>query len=261
MSVIAVLQARFSSTRLPGKVLKPILGVPMLVHQIERIKSSKMLAEVIVATSADATDDLLAQTIAARGETVFRGSLDNVLERFYGAVKSSTHRPQHVVRLTGDCPLVDPAIIDEIVSHHLISGSDYTSNSVQPTYPDGLDVEVMTLSALEKAMREAHLPSHFEHVTPYIHQNPEIFKVTHHRRDGADLSDLRWTVDEPADFELVRRIFERLYPTNKAFSTNDVLAFLDANPELLELNKSFVRNEGLLKSYKEDEKVKGGHRV
>jgi spore coat polysaccharide biosynthesis protein SpsF len=255
--VMAVLQARFSSTRLPGKVLRPILGEPMLWRQIERIQKARSLDSLLLATSADTSDDKLADAMKSYGVAVFRGNLNNVLDRFYQAVKSSKTIPEHVVRLTGDCPLVDPELIDEIVHHHVSSGADYTSNSVQPTYPDGLDVEVMTFSALEEAHREANLPSHFEHVTPYLHQNPAKFKIVHHRRSGDDLSSLRWTVDEPADFEIVSKIYESLYPQNPTFTTKDILTFLSQNEALLKLNADFERNEGLMKSYREDLLHKG----
>ncbi len=239
--IVAVLQARFSSRRLPGKVMRPILGEPMLYRQIERILRVRQIDRLVVATSTDATDDPIARMAEAKGVACFRGSLDDVLDRFYQA--ALPYRPIHVVRLTGDCPLADPAVIDAAIAFHLESGKDYTSNALEPTFPDGLDVEVMRFAALESAWREAKLPSQREHVTPFIYQHPENFAIGHFSQPE-NLSQLRWTVDEPEDFDLVTAVFEHLYPQKPDFGMRDVLAFLDANPALGNRNSRFRRNEG-----------------
>ena len=195
MTVLAILQARVTSTRLPNKVLAPILGQPMLARQIERLRRATTLDTLVVATSDDASDDPLAAMCAAIGVPWHRGSLNDVLARFQGAC--AVFGPaDHVVRLTGDCPLADPAVIDAVVRHHLASGADYTANAIQPSWPDGLDVEVMRSAVLQRAFDEARLPSEREHVTPYIHKHPEWFSIGHVKGDQ-DLSCLRWTVDEP----------------------------------------------------------------
>lgn len=252
MKVLGILQARFTSSRLPGKVLKPILGRPMLALQLERLKRARRLGGLVVATSVEASDDPLAALCAAEGVEVSRGSLDDVLDRFYRAAEPRA--PELVVRLTGDCPLADPALVDRVVDELLASGADYASNSVQPTFPDGLDVEAFRFEALARAWREAKLPSEREHVTPFIHKRPEAFRVVHVKGEP-DLSALRWTVDEPADFELVTRVYEALYPSKPAFTTADVLALLDAHPDWKTLNTGHARNEGFEKSLKKDREL------
>lgn len=246
MTVLAILQARVTSTRLPKKVLAPILGQPMLARQIERLRRATTLDKLVVATSDDASDDPLAAMCAAIGVPCHRGSLNDVLARFQGAA-SAFGPADHIVRLTGDCPLADPAVIDAVVLHHLSSGADYTANAIQPSWPDGLDVEVVKATVLQRAFDEARLPSEREHVTPYIHKHPELFRIEHVKGDR-DLSSLRWTVDESADLAFVSEVYAALYPKNPAFDTAAILALLEQRPELAELNSQFVRNEGYAKS-------------
>ncbi len=232
--ILGILQARCGSTRLPGKVLKPILGRPMLAHQIERLRRASALEELIVATSSEPADGAVAELCATLGVACFRGSHTDVLDRFYRAAAS--HAAEHVARFTGDCPLIDPDVVDHVIGVHLEQRNDYTSNALERTYPDGLDVEVFRHSCLEQAWREAQLPSQREHVTPFFYGNPERFRLGSVRRE-TDLSGHRWAVDEPADLRLVTAIFEALYPQNAAFSTADVLALLERRPELAELNR------------------------
>jgi spore coat polysaccharide biosynthesis protein SpsF len=246
--VVAVLQARTSSRRLPGKVLRPLLGKPMLERQIERVKRANSLSRLVVATSDRSEDDAIAALCGRLGVDCFRGSLDDVLDRFHNA--AAPYRPDHVVRLTGDCPLCDPKIIDQVVGRHLEGGFDYTSNALEPTFPDGLDVEVMRFACLEAAWRESILPSHREHVTAFIHTQPERFRLDAVRNDR-DLSDLRWTVDEPEDFDLVEQIYAALSPAKPAFGTADILTLLETRPELRTLNRR-TRNEGSLVSMELD---------
>lgn len=245
INVLGILQARVSSSRLPGKVLKPILGVPMLRHQLDRVRRARSMDAFIVATSTDASDDAIEALCAAAGVGCFRGSLDDVLDRFYQAALA--YNPQHVVRLTGDCPLIDPDLIDRVVEFYLAGNFDHAGNAVEPMFPDGLDVEVLRFQVLEYAWRHASLPSHREHVTLFVHRSPDRFRVGSYR-NVTDLSHLRWTVDEPEDFELIRRIYEALYPKNPAFTTEDILAFLSSQPDLLDLNRGIRRNEGLERS-------------
>lgn len=249
MKIVAILQARTSSSRLPGKVLKPLMGQPMLLRQIERTRRARSLSGLLVATSVDASDDPLATLCEQNGVGVFRGALDDVLDRFYKAAVGAD--PDHVVRLTGDCPLADPDLIDLTVDHHIRGGFDYTSNCLEPTYPDGLDCEVMTLGALETAWRKADRPSEREHVTPYLYARPGRFKVGIVRGER-DLSALRWTVDEPVDFEFVTRVYEELWQGNPDFGWDDVLALLERQPRLAALNAGHKRNEGYSKSLLKD---------
>lgn len=248
--ILAVLQARFSSSRLPGKVLKEILGEPMLFRQTERVDRSRMIDRLIVATSTDTSDDGIEGMCLRKGVDCFRGNLDDVLDRFYRAAAPLS--PRHVVRLTGDCPLIDPDVIDSVVERHLSEGNDYTSNTLEPTFPDGLDVEVVSLGALKTAWEKAVLPSEREHVTPYIHKRPDQFRLGSLLRAEGALSHLRWTVDEPEDFLFVQKVYEALYPKNPAFTTQDILTLLSEHSELEVINSGFERNEGYAKSLEKD---------
>jgi spore coat polysaccharide biosynthesis protein SpsF (cytidylyltransferase family) len=248
--ILAVLQARMSSSRFPGKVLKPLLEQPMLLRQIERVRRCALIDDLVVATSAEASDQPLADACAAHGVKIARGSLDDVLDRFITAAQPFA--PEAVVRLTGDCPLADPAVIDAVVARYRTGAFDYVSNVEPATYPDGLDVEVVRMSALERAHRDARLPSEREHVTPYVRNHPEIFPRANVAR-ATDLSHLRWTVDEPADLVFVEAIYRALYPRNPAFSTQDILELLDRTPDLADINAGFERNAGMAKSLAEDQ--------
>ncbi|WP_420993403.1 cytidylyltransferase domain-containing protein [Cupriavidus sp. 30B13] len=252
MTVMALLQARTSSTRLPGKVLKPLLGEPMILRQIERLRRARNIGRLMVVTSDSPSDDALAACCAAAGVEVFRGSLDDVLDRFYSAVRDI--RPEHVVRLTADCPLADPEVIDAVIDFYLEGGYDYASNVLPPTYPDGLDVEVFRFSVLETIWREASLPSQREHVTSFIYQHPERFRLGGLTREK-DLSSLRWTVDEPSDLMFVEAVYQALYGDNPAFLMADVLRLMAQRPELLEINSGQVRNAGYLKSLVQDDQL------
>ena len=184
VKVLAVLQARTTSTRLPGKVLLPLVGAPMILRQIERIKRAKL--------------------------------------------------------------------IDKVITYHIDNNFDYTSNSLEPTYPDGLDVEVMCMRALNEAWNESVLPSEREHVTPFIHDNPSRYKVGHLKQEQ-DYSFYRWTVDEPEDYEFVKRVYELLYRLDKKFLTENIFDLLEKNPELSSINDKLIRNESYEASLKQDE--------
>lgn len=250
---LAILQARVSSTRLPGKVLMPILGRPMLLRQIERLQRCREFDRLVVATSTNASDTPLAVACRDWGVDCHRGNLDDVLDRFVDAARR--YQPKTVVRLTGDCPLADPEVIDGAIKHFRQGGYDYVSNVTPPTFPDGLDVEVMRYSCLEAAHREAGLPSEREHVTPFIRANGSRFRIGCYDNDR-DLSHLRWTVDEAADFRFVNAVYEALYPGNPAFTTADILALLDSREGLASLNSGIERNEGLIKSLRKDAVLK-----
>lgn len=232
-SVLCILQARMSSTRLPGKVLMPILGMPMIGRQIERIRRARRIDALVVATSDQASDDALAQYCAGIGVHCHRGSLDDVLDRYYRAAQPLA--PQHVMRLTGDCPLTDPALLDRVVEQHLRENNDYTSNVHQRTYPDGLDTELFRFELLERAWHETRTPFEREHVTPYFYSTGPTF-----RRgaviDSVDRAALRWTVDYPEDFEFVSRVFAALYPDQPDFGLDQICALLERHPELALIN-------------------------
>lgn len=250
--IAAFVQARYSSTRLPGKVLKTILGKPMLELQLERLRASRLVDRIVVVTSTTPEDRRIVDLCDRIGVDVFCGSLDNVLDRFYQAAVA--FHPDHIVRLTGDCPLIDAKAIDDMLRLYLDSGCDYGTNCMPVTYPDGLDAEVFTFAALHTAHREAFLPSHLEHISVFFEQAPERFKTMNLACDR-DLSALRWTVDEPEDFEFVRNVFEALHPGKPMFDMDDVLKLLEARPELASLNDRFARNEGLAKSMQQDKIV------
>ena len=236
---IAVLQARMSSTRLPGKVLLRTCGKPLLQHQVERAMRAARLDAVVVATSTHASDDPLQAVCEAMGVPCHRGSLEDVLARFLGAAKPLA--PAYVVRLTGDCPLTDPDVIDRVIATAHEAGVDYASNALQPTYPGGLDVECMRFEVLEAAAHEAAKKFEREHVTPFIHSQPQRFNLRSVQNDK-DLSAMRWTVDEPADFVFVSQVYEHLYHREPDFRLADVLALLEREPQLARINQGLVRN-------------------
>ena len=250
-NILAILQARVSSSRLPGKVLKPIMGRPMLALQIERVLQAKQIDQLIIATSTDPSDDALETLCREINVPCYRGSLNDVLDRFYQAAQ--TFKSDHIVRITGDCPLIDPEVIDDVITFYLNSDYDYASNAVEPTFPDGLDIEIFRYSVLEEAGEKARLPSQREHVTPFIHQQPNRYRIGHYR-NTENLSHLRWTVDEPEDFNLINKIYEELYPATPNFRMADILNLLQQRPEWLTINRQFKRNEGYLKSTCEDRK-------
>lgn len=248
INVLGILQARVSSSRLPAKVLKPILGRPMLALQLDRVRRARTLDALVVATSTDATDDAIADLCASMGVACFRGSLQDVLDRFYQAALE--FQPKYIVRLLGDCPLSDPDLIDRCVEFTIDGG--FEAGGTDPErIPDGLDLDVLPFTTLEYAWRHATLPSDREHVSLFIQRQPERFRIGKYG-GGLDGAHLRWTVDEPADFEVVTRIFEALYPRNPHFTTNDVLDLIAARPDLLTGNQGIRRNEGLERSLAQD---------
>jgi len=245
--IIAILQARSSSSRFPLKVLRPLLSKPMLLHQIERLRNSSLIDNLVVATSIDKSDDAIEKMCLENNTEIFRGDLDNVLDRFYQCAQK--YNPKYIVRLTGDCPLTDWQIIDNMIQFCIDGNFDYVKTSLR--FPDGLDAEILSMKALSDSKLNATLPSEKEHVTQYIFNRPnqynnKVFDL------NQDLSHLRWTVDEPEDFILVEKIYQALYKKNPFFLTNDILNLLKEIPSLSNINDKFIRNEGLEKSLKED---------
>ena len=220
---LAILQARMTSSRLPGKVMAPVLGEPMIGRQVERLRRSNRIDELMVATSTQASDDPLAAYCESLGVEVFRGSLSDVLDRYRAAL---ARRPQAttVIRLTADCPLTDPELIDQVIDHHHEVGADYTSNTLGTrTYPHGLDAEVIRAGALVDAAERAEEPYEREHVTPYIYRRPETYRLAGVARHES-LANLRWTVDVPPDLAFVREVYAKLYPFDPAFGSDAIIA-------------------------------------
>jgi spore coat polysaccharide biosynthesis protein SpsF len=228
--VLAILQARTSSRRLPGKVLKTILGQPMIGLQIERLRRSSRLTGLVVATSTDPSDDSLADFAASIGADVYRGALDDVLARFRGALRSAGD-PKTFLRLTADCPLADPDVVDLCIDHHVAGGFECTHNSPDWTFPKGLDVEVIDLAAFDRVVAAVETAYQREHVTPYFYQNPEQFRIGRVRRSPP--LRYRWTVDTPEDFAFVTSVYEDLYPGKPDFRMTDILAWQDAHSDLV----------------------------
>lgn len=229
-----IIQARTSSSRLPGKVLQDLCGEPMLLRQIERVRCCRMSDQIVIATSDEPGDDPVAELCAKNQVACFRGSLNNVLDRFHGAAVAFGPS-DHLVRLTADCPLADPDVIDACIALHLANGADYTSNKLGPTYPVGLDVEAMTMEGFERVHRLASDPYDLEHVTPHFYRNPSLFSLMP-LRHLTDLSKLRWTVDYPADLEFARAVFSRLLSKNRVFRWQEVLGLVQAAPEIAAIN-------------------------
>ena len=232
--VLAILQARMSSTRLPGKVMADLAGAPMILRQIERLDRTPGLGRIVVATSDQSSDDPLARALDGAGVAVFRGSLNDVLARYIGAL--DTFGPAEVaVRLTADCPLADPGVIEATIALREATGADYAANAGERrTFPKGLDVEVFRIEALRAAAAETRDPYDREHVTPFLYRRPERFALAFHHQ-AVDEGDVRWTVDRPDDLDFVRAVYEALYPETPAFTSDDVRAFVRRRPDLLTL--------------------------
>lgn len=246
---LAVIQARMGSTRLPSKVLMDLSAKPVLEHVIERVAQSKFIDKIVVATTISLHDLAIVKFCAERNTHVFIGSEHDVLDRYYQAAK--LFQPVNVVRITSDCPMIDPEIIDLIADRHVKEKADYTSNTIDETYPDGLDAEIFTFRSLERAWTNASLASEREHVTPYIKKNPALFNRISVKND-TDLSFMRWTIDQQEDFNFLSEIFKRVYLKKPEFRTADVLAEIARAPELLNINSGIIRNEGYLKSLMKD---------
>lgn len=226
-----------------------ICGRPMLWHVINRLRHAETLDSIVVATSERRLDDKIEEFCRSEDVPCFRGSEKDVLDRYYQAAKWIG--ADVIVRITADCPLIDPEVVDSVVNKYLECKCDYASNSELRTYPDGLDTEVFSFDALKRAWREARMMSEREHVTPYIRNNKTIFTSAEVFQER-DLSSLRWTVDEPEDFDFVRNIYERLYRSDRVFLMDEVVNLLRENPKLIEINEGFERNEGYLRSIQED---------
>jgi glutamate-1-semialdehyde 2,1-aminomutase len=239
MKVLAIVQARMGSTRLPKKVMKPINGIPMIELLLSRLAKAKEVDQIIVATSIHERNLPLVTHVQKLGYVCEQGSEDDVLDRYLQAAKA--HQSDVIVRITGDCPVVDPELVDEVIRGFKAANVDYFSNIDPPTYPDGLDIEVFTVKALEKASTETSDPFDREHVTPYLRKLGKYKTEAMHHSE--DLSFLRWTVDELDDFEVIEKVFKHFYPKID-FTWGDILALQKQVPEIFNTNQYIVRNEG-----------------
>ncbi len=250
MKAIAIVQARMGSTRLPGKVLADIHGKPLLGRLLDRIHGTKFIDDLVVATTVNKEDDVLVEWLSLNNIKYFRGSEEDVLDRYFQcATKFSA---DIIIRVTADDPLKDPSIIEEAILMCLSSEEvDYVSNTLKPTFPEGLDIEVFRMRALTRAHSEARLQSDREHVTPYIWSNPEEFELRHFDM-LPNLSHWRWTVDKPVDLKFMRCIFGHFIDKPRV-GFREIIDYINRRPELLAINSGTVRNEGYLKSIQKEQ--------
>ena len=239
MRIVAIVQARMGSIRLPDKVMKPIGIIPMIEILLKRLNNSKLLNQIILATSTDTRNKSLVEHVESLGFTCQQGSDLDVLERYVQAAEQS--KADVIVRITGDCPLVDPVLVDECITRFKETKVDYCANTSPPTFPDGLDIEVIKFSALKKAAQESTKLSHREHVTPYIREL-DVFSKSNYS-NNEDFSALRWTIDDKEDFDVISKVFEHFKP-NIYFSWKEVLALYNNQPQLFAANFQTQRNEG-----------------
>jgi len=234
MNVVAIIQARMGSTRLPGKVLLKVLNKPLLAYQVERVKRSKLINEIVIATTTEELDQEIVDFCELMSLSYYRGSEDDVLSRYYEA--ASIYKADIVVRITSDCPLIDPNIIDLVINEFITNMKkiDYASNTVQRSFPIGMDIEVMSFSLIESINRINLVQSFREHVTPYVYKSG-IFIIKQVLQE-MDKSHIRLTVDTPEDFILISKVIEELYPKNPSFSLQDLYELFDKKPELLLIN-------------------------
>jgi spore coat polysaccharide biosynthesis protein SpsF len=240
--MLAIIQARLGSTRLPGKICLDLAGRPMLAHVIERAGRSRLISDLIVATTIRADDLPIVRLCADMNVRVYCGHESDPLERYYQAAR--LYGADHVLRLKGDCPLIDPQVIDQAIRLHLTLGADYTGNTLQRTYPVGQDVEILSRTTLERVWREAGLRSEREHITLYIPKHADAFRIAH-LTQSENMSAKRWTVDYPEDYQLLQRIFDALYADDPLFGMPAVLDFLAEHPELERLNAHIRDDAGI----------------
>ncbi len=242
IKTVIIVQARMTSTRLPGKVMKEVLGKPLLEYQIERLRQVRLADELVIATTTNDTDQPIVELCERLGVAYYRGSEEDVLSRYYEA--ATKFGADVVVRVTSDCPLIDPGVMDEVISLYINNQGkyDYVSNTLERTYPRGLDTEVFSMTALGKAYKEARKQPEREHVTLLMYRRPKQFQLANFR-SSVDYSHHRWTVDTPEDFEFINLILQELYPVNNRFTWLDVLNLLDQNPEWKEINAAVKQKE------------------
>ncbi|MFC1992253.1 cytidylyltransferase domain-containing protein [Chloroflexota bacterium] len=251
--IVAIVQARTGSSRLPGKVLHEILGKPVLWHIIDRLKGSGLIGRIAIATTDKESDKPILKLAQDSGVDSYAGSEEDVLDRYYQA--ATKFGADIIIRITADCALVDCRIVEQVIQRYLRGDCDYAANTLKLTYPDGLDVEIFSCMALEKAWKEARCASQREHVTPYIRDNPGKFRLAN-VENSVNLSHFRWVVDREEDLEFVRQVYKHLYKEGQSFYMEDILKLLRKYPDLEQINQGIATNEGYAKSLKGDRIVK-----
>ena len=242
MSTVAILQARMTSTRLPGKVMLDLHGAPMIQRQLERVSRANLIDKIVVATSTDPSDDELVEFVERLGFEVERGPLNDVLARYVQVIERLD--PSVVVRLTADCPIASPSVIDQVIAGFRAGDYDYFSNTLQPTFPDGLDAEVARSSVLTWVNSNSTDGHEHEHVTLGVYRRPDRFRVGNLASEK-NHSDLRWTVDNSFDLDFVRSVYAELYEEKPEFEYEDVLELLERQPELNRTTMDAARNAAL----------------
>lgn len=238
--VVTIVQARMSSSRLPGKVMKPILEKPILERQLERMKHSKLCGQIVVATSTNENDNIIEDYCRQNNIEIFRGEENDVLDRHYQCALK--YEADVVAKIPSDCPLIDSRVMDKVFDYYFSNHFDFVSNLHPASYPDGNDVEIFTISALEKATKEASKKLEREHTTPYFWENPHLFKIGNVTWEkGIDYSmSHRFTLDYIEDFMFIQKVFEELYPKNSNFSLDNILDLLKSKPEIYEINSKYA---------------------
>jgi len=253
--ITVMIQARIDSSRFPKKTLALIEKKPMIYHVINRVKKIKSIEQIALITTRKKIDRVLLK-IAEKNDIIgFVGDENDLLNRHYQCALKINADP--IIRITSDCPLTDPKLVEKILRVYLENDYDYVSNTIKPTFPDGLDVEIFSFDALKKATRYARMNSEKEHVSPYFTKNPKKFKLYNFEKKD-DLSNYRWTVDQKQDLKFVREIYSRMRP-KIVFSMSDILKIIKKEPHLIKINGNIRRNEGYIKSIKDDSKNKNGY--
>ena len=229
-----------------------LCGIPVIEHVVNRLEKSNLIDKIIIATSTDYNNQPIIDFCKNNQIAYFVGNEDDVLDRYYkAAIDNNLKDDDIIIRITSDCPLIDPFVVDKVIEEHILNNNDYTTNVLDCTYPDGLDCEVFNFSALKDTWINANLSSQREHVTLYIRDNPNRFKLGNVKNE-IDLSDLRWTLDEKEDFIFINEVYKNLFRKDSFFTMEDIVKLINDKPELLEINSEFIRNEGLIKSLNED---------
>jgi len=247
MKPVAIIQVRMSSTRLPGKVLKKLNGITVLESLLNQLNYSKLLNDKIIATTSNSEDDVIFNFCKSKEIKCYRGSQDDVLDRYYNCAKKFSINT--IIRITSDCPLMDPQVIDDVIDFYLKNSYDYVNNFYKRTYPYGNDVEIFSIKVLEKVWEKATKPSEREHVTPYIYNNPGEFSLGW-IENKENLSEFHWTIDRKEDLIFVQNIFKKI--SKRPILMKDIIDVIKDDPSLLEINKNTNPNEGYLKSIKEE---------
>jgi spore coat polysaccharide biosynthesis protein SpsF len=240
MKIVTVIQARMSSSRLPGKVMLPIMGKPLLLRMVDRVQSAKQIGQLVIATSTNKDDDEINLFCDENNLACFRGHLTDLLDRHFQVGK--LYNAEAVVKIPSDCPLIDPSIIDKVIQTYINSDEyDYVSNLHPATYPDGNDVEIFSFAALECSWKDAVKDYEHEHTTPFIWENQDVFSIGNVTWEtGLDYSTThRWTIDFPEDYEFIRKVYEELYTDNPSFSLKDILKLLELKPEIAQINSRY----------------------